>query len=357
MFHGKAEFNRRLCGREKIPATASLTVFNPMNNFCRAVLARAREEERRRIVLPEAADERILAAAAKATRENIAQCILLGDESDSRARAKKNGIELPSDMEFFPLDSAARYLPRLMALRAHKGLSESAAKKMLRSPCIAAALMTESGDADGMVAGAATTSAEVLRAALQIVGKEGGEGVVSALFFMCFDDGAKVFADCALNLAPDSNCLAEIALQSADTAAAFGIIPKVAFLSYATADSALGGGAEKVGKAAAIARSRRPNLPITGPIQYDAAVSPDIARRKLPKDEKVMGDATVLIFPNLESGNITYKAVQQAAGIASIGPILQGLKKPANDLSRGATIDDIFLTIAVTAVQASRIAI
>ncbi len=297
------------------------------NSFCAELVARARSAKKR-IVLPEWEEARVAEAAKRANKEGIAECVAV------------------------PADAAERFLPAFMSSRAARGMSEAAARAALSSsPVAAAAAMVKAGEAEGMVAGAVHASADVLRPALRIVGAGEG-GFVSSLFFMCFAEGAKVFADCALNISPSPQQLAEIARQSAASARQFGIAPFVAFLSYATGESA-GETPEvrKIKSALETLREKEPNLPATGPVQYDAATDPETAARKAPGDPAA-GRATVLIFPDLSCGNITYKAVQRAANIVAIGPLLQGLAAPVNDLSRGATPKDIYYTIAATAAQA-----
>lgn len=295
---------------------------HPPHPFCGQLVARARKNKAR-IVLPEMADERVAQAAKRAAADGIADCITP------------------------PPDAASRYLPAFMKTKAARGMDEQTARAALGGDITAAAMMVQSGDADGMVAGAITSSADVLRPALRIIGADSGN-FVSSMFFMCFDDGAKVFADCALNIAPSPQQLAAIASQSANTAERFGIPPVVAMLSFLTGEGE-GEHAEKIKEAM---RHLPPAIVAAGPIQYDAAINPEVARLKAPGD-KAAGRANVLIFPDLPSGNIAYKAVQQSAGIVAIGPLLQGLAKPINDLSRGATADDIYYTIAATTIQSA----
>ncbi len=216
-------------------------------------------------------------------------------------------------------------------------------------------LMVELGHADGMVSGAVHTTAQTIRPALEVVRTVPGVSVVSSVFFMCLDHEVLVYGDCAVNPDPSPEQLADIAVSSAATAAAFGIEPRVAMLSYSTGSSGAGGDVEKVSAATALVRARAPHLLVEGPIQYDAAVDPAVARTKLP-DSPVAGRATVFVFPDLNTGNNTYKAVQRSAGAVAIGPVLQGLRKPVNDLSRGATVRDIVNTVAITAVQAQHLA-
>ncbi|WOV91528.1 MAG: phosphate acetyltransferase [Candidatus Zeuxoniibacter abyssi] len=329
------------------------------SDFCQFLVDKARAAHRQnagvampRIVLPESHDARILAAAARAFTDGIADCILLGDKEHIAKTAAANNITLPENLSVRTLAPTA-YAHQLVALRAHKGVNEEAALAILQNPLVVATMMVHENDADGMVAGAATASADVLRAALQIIGTGAQSSLVSSLFFMCFNDGVKIFADCALLPSPDAAQLAAIAVQSVKSARQFGITPIVAMLSYATGDSGKSKAVEKIHEAVRLAQELLPqDIPIAGPIQYDAAVSPSIAAKKMPQSSAA-GNATILIFPDLSAGNITYKAVQQAADIPAVGPVLQGLAKPINDLSRGATVDDIYYTIAATAVQAA----
>lgn len=327
-------------------------------DFCQTLIERARRHAvhaPRTIALPESWDARILQAAARAEADGIARCLLLGEPAAIRQAADAAGVTLPPSLRTIA-PAPAQYLQPLIALREKQGkaMDAATAAAMLANPAALAAMLVHSGEADALVAGAATASADVLRPLLQIIGLAPGVPLASAVFLMCFNDdmgGMKVFADCAMNIAPDSAQLAAIAEQSAATARRFGLQPAIALLSFNS------GGSDdervrRVADAAAMLRQRLPDTPITGPIQYDAAVSPAIAAHKLP-DDPVAGRANTLIFPDLQAGNITYKAVQQAAGIVSIGPLLQGLAAPANDLSRGASAEDIYYTIAATAVQAA----
>ena len=322
----------------------------PEKSFRESILHRARRA-RARIALPEVGDPRILAAACRSQSEGMTECILIGTRSEVQATADRHNLQLPRNLMILAPEPQ-RLAPELAALRAHKGLDVQQAEKILQNPIAAAAMLVHTGEVDGMVAGAATASAEVLRPALQIVGAATGVSCVSSLFFMLFPNTVRVFADCALNQNPSAEQLAEIARQSAATASAFGIEPVVAMLSYATGESASGSEVAKIIRATRIAKQNLAGCPVFGPIQYDAAVAPAVAARKAAGWDKA-GQASVLIFPDLNSGNISYKAVQQTGGIAAVGPVLQGLAAPVNDLSRGATIEDIFLTIAVTAVQAA----
>jgi phosphate acetyltransferase len=226
------------------------------------------------------------------------------------------------------------------------------AAELLENEIVLATMMVAEGQADGLVAGALHTTAETLRPALQLIRTAKSAKLVSSVFFMCLPEQVLVYGDCAVNPDPDAEMLADIALQSAESARAFGIEPRVALISYSTGTSGGGSDVEKVARATRIARERRPDLPIDGPLQYDAAVMPDVAKTKAPKSD-VAGRATVLVFPDLNTGNTTYKAVQRSAHVVSMGPMLQGLAKPVNDLSRGCLVEDVVYTIALTAVQAT----
>ena len=303
--------------------------------------------------MPEGEDARVLAAAARAHADGIAECILFGDSETIAARAKKLGIAIPDSLAVMrpPLECFAAPLAKL---RARKGMDEARAKEMLRTnPAAAAAMFVREKRADGMLAGAVAASADVLRAILQIIGTAKGARMASSFFVMDCADAPRIFADCALHIRPSCEELAEIARQSADSARRFGIAPSVAMLSYATGDSAAGEEVSRIKSATAIAREMMPDIPVCGPIQYDAAVSPQIAAMKAPQ-WKAAGRANVLVFPDLAAGNIAYKAVQQTSGIAAVGPLMQGLAAPANDLSRGATEEDIYFAIAATATQAAQ---
>ncbi|MBE8157781.1 MAG: hypothetical protein HAW59_00050 [Betaproteobacteria bacterium] len=315
----------------------------------RGALFAAAKKRRRRIILPETGNRAVLAAAARAHADGIAECVLPGAADAIKKTAESYNIVLPDSVIFLPPPPLAALAPPLAKLR---GISESAAAEWLQKDGIAAAAMlVRLNYADGMLAGAAHTSAAVLRPVLQIIGKAAGASLASSFFLMDFSDGAKVFADCALNICPSAEELAEIAVQTAASARRFGIAPAVAMLGYTTGGSAGGEESARVFAAAAAAKQKMPGVPVFGPIQYDAAVSPRIGAKKAPEWEHA-GRANVLIFPNLSAGNIAYKAVQQSAGIAAIGPLVQGIAAPANDLSRGATEDDIYCAIAATAAQA-----
>lgn len=316
-----------------------------------ASLVAAAKKRPVRIVLPEGAHPGILAAAARAQSEGVADCVVLGEPQKIMNCAAAAGIVLPAALTIQPPPLAA-LTPSLAVLRAHKGMDEKQAAELLKTDAVAAAaMMVRENYAAGMVAGAATATAKVLRRVLQIVGTAADAPLASSCFLMDMPQGAMIFADCALNVRPAPEQLAAIALQSANSARRFGLVPAVAMLSYATGDSASGDEVERIKKATALAKQQMPEVPVCGPIQYDAAVSPAVAAVKAPQWE-AGGRANVLIFPDLSSGNIGYKAVQQAAEVIAVGPLLQGLAAPANDLSRGATVDDIYCTIAATVLQA-----
>jgi phosphate acetyltransferase len=324
--------------------------------FEHALIERARAD-RRHIVLPEGRDDRVLLAADQLLRRGVVDLTVLGAEREVRARAGALGLELPGvrivDPQSSPYlyDFAATY----HELRRHKGVTEDMALDVMSDMSYFGTMMIHQGLADGMVSGAAHTTAHTIRPAFEFIRTAPGVRIVSSVFLMCLVDRVLVYGDCAVVPDPDPEQLADIAVSSADTAATFGVEPRVAMLSYSTGESGSGADVDKVRRATAIARERRPDLPIEGPIQYDAAIDPDVARTKLP-GSAVAGRATVFVFPDLNTGNNTYKAVQRSAGAVAIGPVLQGLNKPVNDLSRGATVPDIVNTVAITAVQAQNLA-
>jgi phosphate acetyltransferase len=306
-----------------------------------------------RIVLPESEDDRILKAADILLKRMIANIILLGDKEHIMQRAKFLAIDLSKAeiVDSQDIRLRERFAKTFYEKRKTKGLTLNAARDAMTHRSYFATMMVYEGMADGMVSGASHTTADTIRPALQIIKTKPGIDIVSSVFFMCLDTRVLVYGDCAVNLDPDAEALAQIAVTSAQTAQQFGIEPKVAMLSYSTGDSGHGPEVEKVRKATQLARQMRPDLPIEGPIQYDAAIDVEVAKKKLPHS-KVAGHATVFIFPDLNTGNNTYKAVQRATGALAIGPVLQGLKKPVNDLSRGCSVEDIVNTVAITAVQA-----
>jgi len=308
---------------------------------------------RKRIVLPEASDERILRAAEILTRRNVVDIILLGNKEEVLYKASQLGLDLgktqiidPSSSEYFDA-----FVEEFYNLRKEKGLTLDAARDAMVHLSYFGTMLVHKGLADGMVSGAIHTTADTIRPGLQIIKTCPGISIVSSVFFMCLDTRVLVYGDCAVNQNPTAEQLAEIAISSADTAMKFGIEPRVAMLSYSTGASGAGEDVEKVKIATELAKAKRPDLLIEGPIQYDAAIDPDVARTKLPNSE-VAGKATIFIFPDLNTGNNTYKAVQRSANAVAIGPVLQGLNKPINDLSRGCLVADIVNTVAITAIQA-----
>ncbi|MFD7506143.1 phosphate acetyltransferase [Streptomyces sp. NPDC059850] len=308
---------------------------------------------RRRVVLPEGTEERVLRAADVLLRRDVCDLTLLGGEDAVRKRAAELGIQLAEaqivDPETSPLRD--RFAESYAKLRAHKGVSYEEAYDVVADVSYFGTLMVQEGLADGMVSGAVHSTAATIRPAFEIIKTAPGAHIVSSVFFMCLADRVLVYGDCAVNPDPNAEQLADIAIQSATTAAQFGVEPRIAMLSYSTGTSGSGADVDKVRKATELVRERRPDLLVEGPIQYDAAVDAAVAATKLP-DSEVAGKATVLIFPDLNTGNNTYKAVQRSAGAVAVGPVLQGLRKPVNDLSRGALVQDIVNTVSITAIQA-----
>jgi phosphate acetyltransferase len=313
--------------------------------------------DRRHIVLPEGQEPRIIQAAAEVLRKEICTLTLLGDEARIKETARSLGADIGAAQLLNPAGIPGRrledYAGAFYRLRKHKGVTREMARDAMLDTVNHAAMMVHRGDADGFVSGAVHSTADTLGPVLRLIGARTDVALASSIFFMCLPDRVLVYGDCALVEDPNAEEMADIAVTSAETARAFGIDPVVALLSYSTGSSGKGRGVDKVREATRIARAKRPDLPIEGPIQYDAAASLEVARVKL-KDSKVAGTATVYIFPSLDAGNTAYKAVQQSANVAAIGPVLQGLNRPANDLSRGATVTDIVYTIAVTAIQAGQ---
>jgi phosphate acetyltransferase len=308
---------------------------------------------RQRIVLPEGMDERILRASEILLRRRVADLTLLGDPAEVLELASTLGVHLEGARIVNPFTSEWRFsfAEAYLELRRHKGMTEDNARDAMTDVSYFGSMMVYQGKADGMVSGAAHTTAHTIRPALEFIRARPGVSVVSSVFLMCLRDRVLVYGDCAVNPNPTSAQLADIAISSAETALMFGIEPRIAMLSYSTGSSGSGEDVTRVREATNIIRSRRPDLLIEGPIQYDAAVDKGVASKKLP-ESKVAGRATVLIFPDLNTGNNTYKAVQRSAHAVAIGPVLQGLNKPVNDLSRGCTVHDIVNTVAVTAIQA-----
>lgn len=307
---------------------------------------------KKKILLPEGEEPRILQAAAECAERGIALPILLGDPEKIRTIAANNGITLGENITILdPTPLKEKFLKPLLELRKHKGLTEQNAKEALQDPVVIGTMMLLSGEVDGLVAGAIHTTAQTIRPALMLIKTKPGVKKVSSIFFMCLPKQVLVYGDCAINQNPTAEELADISIQCADSAALFGIPPKVAMISYSTGTSGIGVDVTKVKEATELVKKLRPDLIIDGPLQYDAAFSPDVASKKAPSSP-VAGHATVYVFPDLNTANTTYKAVQRSADVLSIGPMLQGLKKPVNDLSRGALVDDIVYTIAITAIQA-----
>lgn len=332
--------------------------------FERALMERARATGLRDIVLAEGEQERILRAAEVLIRRAVCNLTLLGPEELIRRRAAELGLDLglepgPGEQNgarvriIDPATSPLhdRFARAYARLRAHKGVTEEQARDMVLDPNYFGTMLVHEGLADGLVSGVAHSTAATLRPAFEIIGTGPQVTLASSVFFMCLPDRVLVYGDCAVNPDPDAAQLADIAIRSAQTAARFGIEPRVALLSYSTGRSGAGVDVEKVRKATEVVRTLRPQLPADGPMQYDAAVEPQVAAAKAP-GSPVAGRATVLVFPDLNTGNNTYKAVQRSAGAVAIGPIMQGLNKPINDLSRGALIEDIVTTVAITAIQA-----
>ncbi len=320
--------------------------------FTHQLMERARAD-RQRIVLPEGEDDRILKAAGRLLLRGVADLTILGEEGSVRARAAELGVDLSTATVVDPRtsdlcdDFAAQYAE----LRKAKGVTLEQAREIIRDVSYFGTMLVHNNIVDGMVSGAAHTTAHTVRPAFEIIKTRPGVSTVSSIFFMCLSDRVLAYGDCAIVPDPTAEQLADIAISSAHTAAQFGIQPRVALLSYSTGESGSGAGVDKVREATALVRQRAPALEVEGPIQYDAAVDPTVAAAKMP-DSPVAGRATVLIFPDLNTGNNTYKAVQRSAGAIAIGPVLQGLNKPVNDLSRGALVEDIVNTVAITAIQA-----
>jgi phosphate acetyltransferase len=310
------------------------------------------------IVLPEGEDERILKAAAILLEQDVVKLTLLGDERKVRMQIRRLGLDIPAEKLVILNPATApqfqAYAQAYYDMRKHKGITPERASDVMLDVSYFGSMMVYQGDADGMVSGAAHTTAHTLRPAFEFIKTQPGYNIVSSVFFMALEDRVLVYGDCAVVPKPTAEELAEIAIASAETAQQFGIEPVVALLSYSTGESGHGEEVERVRQAAELANARRPDLLLEGPIQYDAAVDPVVGQQKMPGSE-VAGRATVLIFPDLNTGNNTYKAVQRETGAIAIGPVLQGLRKPVNDLSRGCTVEDIVNTVAITAVQAQHV--
>jgi phosphate acetyltransferase len=318
-------------------------------------LVQQAKAHKKHIVLPEGGEPRILRAAADLLSRQLVDLTLLGRREEIEQTIKKHSIHLeldalnmisPNKSEHFE-----EYADIFYQVRKHKGMTPELARDHMEGVAYFGTMMVYQGHADGMVSGAIHTTQHTIRPALQIIKTKPDFSIVSSVFFMCLESGVVVYGDCAVNPNPNEEQLAEIAISSADTARDFGLEPRVALLSYSSGESGQGEDVEKVRKATQIARARRPDLKLEGPIQYDAAVDISVAKQKMPNSE-VAGLATVFVFPDLNTGNNTYKAVQRETGAIAMGPILQGLRKPVNDLSRGCTVEDIVNTVIITAIQA-----
>lgn len=321
-------------------------------------LVKRAKKNRKRIVLPEGNDDRIIIAASRLLAMDVVDIIILGNKKAVENKVASLGIHFdyskiqiinPSESEYY-----INYVETYFELRKHKGMTIEVAKDLMLDVSYFGTMMVYKGHADGMVSGAAHTTQHTIRPALQFIKTKPGTTLVSSVFFMCLEDRVSIFGDCAINPNPTAEELAEIAISSSDSSIAFGIEPKIAMLSYSSGTSGTGDEVDKVRKATEIVKQKRPDLKIEGPIQYDAAVDKEVGKSKMP-DSEVAGQASVLIFPDLNTGNNTYKAVQRETGALAIGPMLQGLNKPVNDLSRGCTVDDILNTVIITAIQAQEI--
>ncbi|MFG1790274.1 phosphate acetyltransferase [Nocardia sp. NPDC049149] len=339
-----AELLRRI----EVPLTSVVTP----QMFEYQLIERARAD-RKCIVLPEGDDDRILRAAGRVLQRKIADLVILGDESAVRARAAELGVDISAAQVLDPRTSGYLddFAKEYTELRKHKGMTVERARETMSDISYFGTMMVYKGIADGMVSGAAHTTAHTIRPSFEIIKTVPGVSTVSSVFLMCLADRVLAYGDCAVVPDPTSEQLADIAISSAATASRFGIEPRIAMLSYSTGESGSGADVDKVRVATKLVRERAPELPVEGPIQYDAAIEPTVATTKLP-DSEVAGRATVFVFPDLNTGNNTYKAVQRSAGAIAIGPVLQGLRKPVNDLSRGALVADIVNTVAITAIQA-----
>jgi phosphate acetyltransferase len=309
--------------------------------------------DKQAVVLPEGNDERILRAAEILLQRDVVDITILGTEAEIRKAASSLDLDIGGASIVDPATAACReeYARTYYELRKHKGVTEDHAMDVLLDVNYFGTMMVHKGVANAMVSGAAHTTGQTIRPALEFIRVRPGRSIVSSVFFMCLEDRVLVYGDCAINPNPNPEQLADIAVASAETAMTFGVEPLVAMLSYSSGASGKGEDVDRVREATKRARALRPDLKIEGPIQYDAAVDPGVARKKMP-DSDVAGRATVFIFPDLNTGNNTYKAVQRSAGAIAIGPVLQGLRKPVNDLSRGCTLSDIVNTVAITAIQA-----
>jgi phosphate acetyltransferase len=320
-------------------------------------LVKRAKEHKKHIVLPEGEDDRILMAADALIRQNVVELTILGIRENIETAIKRLNLSL--DMDKVEIENPATskrfegYAQTLFELRRAKGLTIEMARELMHDVSYFGTMMVFKGEADGMVSGAVHTTQHTIRPALQFVKTKPGVSTVSSVFFMCLPNRVSVFGDCAVVPNPTSEQLADIAISSAESAKMLGIDPKIAMLSYSSGSSGEGEDVEKVRKATELVRERRPDLKVEGPIQYDAAVDLEVGKKKMPNSE-VAGQASVLIFPDLNTGNNTYKAVQRETGTIAIGPMLQGLNKPVNDLSRGCTVADVFNTVVITSIQAQQ---
>jgi len=342
--HLDAEWLKQRCAIEREPRLSPAA-------FRYQLIQQARQVNRR-IVLPEGDEPRTIMAAFQCQQRGIAQCILLGKPEKIHQVALSQGISLNGDVTIVDPDSVRqRYIEPMVALRRHKGLSSQMAEDQLQDSVVLGTMMLAMDEVDGLVSGALHTTANTVRPAFQLIGTSESAALVSSIFFMCLPDQVVVYGDCAINPEPNAEELADIAIQSADSARRFGLDPRVAMISYSTGESGTGQDVDKVRQATQIVHQLRPDMLVDGPLQYDAAAIVSVGKSKAP-DSQVAGKANVFVFPDLNTGNTTYKAVQRSARVVSIGPMLQGLRKPVNDLSRGASVEDIVYTIALTAIQA-----
>ena len=340
--------------QEELKQRISITISNYLSpkNFEYGLISKAPKQVMH-IVLPEGTEERILRAAEVILRRKAARLTVLGNQDEINAKIASLNLNLAGLNIIEPAKSERyeEYARKYQELRSHKGVTLETAMDIMKDESFFGTMMVHLGHADGMVSGSVNTTGHTVRPALEFVKTKPGVSSVSSVFFMCLKDHVIVYGDCAVMPNPTADELAEIAITSADTASKFGVAPRVAMLSYSTGSSGKGDEVEKVRKATELAREQAPELAVEGPIQYDAAVVPSVAKTKMP-DSDVAGKATVFIFPDLNTGNNTYKAVQRTANAVAVGPVLQGLNKPINDLSRGCTIPDIINTVAITAIQA-----
>lgn len=326
----------------------------PPSAFRYELIQKARAANRR-IVLPEGDEPRTVKAAIRCTEKGIARCVLLAHPDKVHQVAHSQGLSIPDGLEILDPDTIrARYVAPMVELRKTKGLTPNQAEAQLEDTVVLGTMMLALDEVDGLVSGAVHTTANTVRPALQLIKTAPGARLVSSIFFMLMPEQVLVYGDAAINPDPAAEELADIAIQSADSARAFGLPVRVAMLSYSTGESGSGADVEKVKEATRLVHERRPDITIDGPLQYDAASVQSVGRSKAP-GSPVAGRATVFIFPDLNTGNTTYKAVQRSAGVVAVGPMLQGLRKPVNDLSRGALVDDIVYTIALTAIQATQV--